>query len=48
MEMQPELRIVTTTEHDKVAIHDEIADNESFYNMVILGSIIIIVVVMIL
>jgi len=48
MNVQPELRIVTTAEHDKTAIHDEVADNESFYTMVILVSSIIIIVVMIL
>ncbi len=48
MEMQPEMRIVTTAEHDKVAIHEEIADNERFYSLVILISIFIVVVVLVL
>jgi len=48
MEMQPELNIMTTAEHDKVAIHEEVADNERFYTSIIMVSILIIVVVLVL
>lgn len=45
---EPQLNIVTTQEHDRTAIYEEISENENLYTTVIIVSIIVVIVALIL